>query len=200
MLGWLTGADWVRSMGDRAPSNFSLIRPEGEPARAWFVSKGMADLARVGDDPRNVLSALASARPIGVDSRSPESLSLEIDAPGPGVVVLSQLWYPRWRAVVAEPSGEREATIVGVFGGWQAVEVPSAGRWTLRLTYDAANDWVALGVSGLAWIGWGLLYWRAKVRPGEGEVPAEPGRPPTAPPRLGGGLALPGSGRARDER
>ncbi|HEY2156937.1 MAG TPA: hypothetical protein VGH33_15010, partial [Isosphaeraceae bacterium] len=35
LLGWLTGADWVRALGDRAPSRFVLQTPRSEPARAW---------------------------------------------------------------------------------------------------------------------------------------------------------------------
>jgi hypothetical protein len=89
-------------------------------------------------------------------------MDLEIEAPGPGSVALSQLWYPRWRAVLVGASGERVATIVRVFGGWQAVEIPAAGSWALRMTYDPTKDWIALGVSGLAWIGWGLLFWRSR--------------------------------------
>jgi hypothetical protein len=175
LLGWLTGANWVRALGDRAPTKFDLRRPPGEPGRAWFVSTRMADLARVADDPRAVISTLAAARPLGLYSSRSEDLTLAFEAGRPGAVVLSQLWYPRWRATLASPTEERPATIVRVFDGWQAIEVPCAGSWTLRLTYDPTNDRIALGVSGLAWLGWGLLYWRSRRvgtahRPGDEAV------------------------------
>ncbi len=175
LLGWITGADWVRELGDRAPSKFDLRRPAGEPARAWFVSGRMADLARVGDAPRDVLSALASARPLGVYSSRPEDVTMAFEAGGAGAVVLPRLWYPRWRAVLVGPSGEQAAAIIRVFGGWQAIEVPSAGSWTIRIAYDTTRDRIALGASGLAWLGWGLLYWRVGRVGGRVET-EEPGR------------------------
>ena len=135
----------------------------------------MADLARVGDAPRDVISALASARPVSVYASRPEDLTIAVEAGRSGAVVLPRLWYPRWRAVLAGPSGEQAAEVVRVFGGWQAIEVPSAGSWTIRIWYDTTRDRIALGVSGLAWLGWSLLYWRVGrvVRRVETE---EPGR------------------------
>jgi hypothetical protein len=156
LLGWITGADWVRALGDRAPKRFLVQDPGAEPARAWFVSGRVEELVRAGSDPRAVLSALGPARPVGVDSTRPEDLTLTLETDRPGVVVLTQLWYPRWRAQLA---GE-VVPIARVFQGAQAVEIPAAGSWTLHLNYHAAPDRLALGASGLAWLAWVLLYWR----------------------------------------
>jgi hypothetical protein len=164
LLGWLTGADWVRILADRAPSRFVLQTPAREPARAWFVSTGVAELAKVGDDPRGMLAALGQAQAVGVHASRPEELTLAIEAGRPGAVVLTQLWYPRWRATLAGASGEKSVPIQRVFHGGQAIEIPSAGSWTLRLVYDSLPDRMALAVSGLAWLGWFVLYWRSAVR------------------------------------
>ncbi len=164
LLGWMTGADWVHALGDHAPSRFSLQKPPTEPARAWFVSRGVAELGKVGDDPGGMLAAFARARPLGVHESRPENLTLAIEAGRPGAVVLMQLWYPRWRATLAGPSGEKSVPIHRVFHGAQAVEIPTAGSWTVRLAYDTMPDRVALAVSGLAWIGWFVLYWRSRAR------------------------------------
>jgi hypothetical protein len=128
LLGWLTGADWVRALGDRAPMKFDLRRPPGEPARAWFVSTRMADLARVADDPPAVIKTLASARPIGVYASRPEDQTVVFEAGQPGVVVISQLWFPRWSATLAGPSDERPATIARVFDGCQPSRSPPPAR------------------------------------------------------------------------
>ena len=160
LLGWLLGADWVRSLGERAPTTFTIRSPPAEPARAWFVSAGVADLAKVGDDPRAVISSLSNARPLAWLSRRPEDVEIRFGADGPGAVVVTQLDYPRWRATL---SG-RAVPIARVFDGWQGIEVPASGSWVLHLSYDTGPDRICLAVSGVAWMAWCLLYWKAGGR------------------------------------
>jgi hypothetical protein len=159
LLGWLLGADLVRSLGKRVPTTFSLWRPASEPARAWFVSAGVRELERTSDDPPGVLRSFTDAKPLNWRSSRPEEVEIDIEATGPGTVVVTQLDYPRWRATFAG----RPVPIVRVFDGWQGVEVQSAGKWTLRLSYDTKPDRICLAGSGVAWLVWCLLYWRAKV-------------------------------------
>jgi hypothetical protein len=161
LLGWLTGMDWARTLGESA-ATYSIWRPESEPSRAFFLWKEAEELIRIGNDPRNVLGALASARPLEWLSSRPEDVSLQVQAVEPGTVILSQLEYPRWRATLVATSGAAQPVpIFRLFDGWQGVKVP-AGAWTLRLRYDATRDWVCMAISGLAWAGWSLLYWRSK--------------------------------------
>jgi hypothetical protein len=171
LLGWLTGMDWARTLGESA-ATYSIWRPESEPSHAFFLWREAEELIRIGNDPRNVLGALASARPLEWVSSSPEDVSLRVQAVEPGTVILSQLEYPRWRATLVGASGAAQPVpILRLFEGWQGVKVP-AGAWTLRLRYDATRDWVCLAISGLAWAGWSLLYWRSKptgVGPAESE-------------------------------
>jgi len=165
LVGWLTGADWVRSPGNRVVQDFQIWRPTVEPARACFTRINLADLPTTGD-PDEVLPALssvASAQPLTWRSSRPEDISIDFDASGPGTVVLAQLDYPRWRATL---NGE-PVPIARVFDGWQGVQVFDPGQMTLRLTYDTTRDWVCIAVSGVAWMGWGLLYWRARPRVGD---------------------------------
>ncbi len=129
------------------------------------MSTGLGELTKVGDDPKGMLAALDRALPLGVHRSRPEDLTVAIEAGRPGVVVLTQLWYPRWRATLEGRSGETSVPIHRVFHGGQAIEVPAAGSWTLRLVYDTMPDRLALAVSGLAWLGWFVLYWRSGVRP-----------------------------------
>ncbi len=162
LVGWLTGADFVTAMakgrGPYALSLFTIWRPVSEPARAWFVSGRLS----AGGDPQSVLAALGPAKPLAWRSDRPEDVTVEFDATGPGTVVLAQLDYPRWRATL----NGQPVPIARAFDGWQGVEVPGSGRWTLLLHYDASRDWACIGVSGLAWMAWGLLYWKAKPKLG----------------------------------
>jgi hypothetical protein len=127
------------------------------------VSKRTDELGKVGDDPRGIAATLSSAQPVGVHASRPEDLTLALEAGRAGTVVLTELWYPRWRAILSGPSGEKVVPIHRVFRGGQAVEIPSAGSWALRLDYDTRPDRLALAVSGLAWLGWFVLYWRCRA-------------------------------------
>ena len=116
------------------------------------MSSPVADLANVGDDPDGILSSLARARPLGIHAPRPEDLMLTFEAGRPGAVVLTQLWYPRWRARLAGTSGETDVPIHRVFDGAQAIDVPAAGSWTVRMSYDTTPDrvaaWAARGWHG----------------------------------------------------
>ena len=74
---------------------------------------------------------------------------MEID--GPGVVVIAQLAHPDWTGCWTGPEGERPASIVRVFGGWQGVLLPGNGAWTLHLEYRGEDVWTGLKVSAFAW-------------------------------------------------
>ena len=39
-------------------------------------------------------------------------------------------------------------------GGWQCIEVPSPGHWSLQLSYEAREVELGLGISVIAWAGW----------------------------------------------
>ena len=82
-------------------------------------------------------------------SRSrPEEWTISVEADEPGWVIVSQLADPQWTArwIGLDGQGEFDGEILPAFrkpgetaGGWQRVEVPGSGRWTLRLEYDARD-------------------------------------------------------------
>ena len=70
-------------------------------------------------------------------------------------MVISQLADPQWEATWSGPGGPRAAAIQPAFGragqgAWQAVEVPAAGEWTLRMSYHGRDVGTGLIVSALA--------------------------------------------------
>jgi hypothetical protein len=159
LLGWLNGDDLVRLMGGRAPTTFSIWRPTSEPARAWFVSTRLDSLPATGE-PNPVLAAMATARPLPWRAVRPDDVTIEFDATKAGSVVVSQLDYPRWRATL----NGHPVPIARTFDGWQGVDVPGLGHWSLRLVYDTRRDQACIAVSGLAWLAWGLLYWTSRPK------------------------------------
>ena len=156
LAGWLDGPAWVATPSGSRASRFTLWSPIAEPSRAWLIpdstGRTLADLAADSGHPATILGALEAAKPLSTRSDVPERLEVDVEAPGPGVVLISQLDVPDWEARWSEPDGsDRPATIVRVFGGWQAVATTEPGPRTLRLTYRARDVRLGLIVSGLAW-------------------------------------------------
>jgi hypothetical protein len=159
LAGWLYSPAWVAQQGARA-TKFSFVRPQYTPAVAWLVPLTIERRAEIlesrSSQTERVLNTLRDAAPLVVERASPAQLHVTLDVSGPAIVVVSQLADPQWRARWVGPEGERKATIQPIFAvgndvGWQAVEVPGAGRWTLRMDYEARDVRFGLGLSAIAW-------------------------------------------------
>ena len=85
--------------------------------------------------------------------REPDRQALEVDAPGDGILVLSEIWHPYWSARV----DGRPADVLQVDVALRGVPVP-AGRHTVELEFrDPHVTYGAWGSAfGLAAIFWGM--------------------------------------------
>ncbi len=87
-------------------------------------------------------------------------------------VIVSQLADPQWQArwIGLDGQGEYDGPILPTFrkggepGGWQRVEVPGPGRWTLRLNYDAHDVAEGMAISIIAWVSWILVAVSTAIR------------------------------------
>ncbi len=171
LAGALFDAAWVTEQGPWART-FSIWRPETPPARAWFVPRSDVKEGAIVDDwsgdPRHIIRVLRNAVPLAAESRIPEEWTILIEATEPGWVVVTQLGDPQWKArwITREDAGNTNPEIRPAFRrgieptGWQCVEIPAAGRWTLGLEYDAADAATGLVFSAIAWIGWLIAVFR----------------------------------------
>jgi hypothetical protein len=169
LAGWLYGVDWVASTRSGRATTFTIWKPKDPPARAWFIRPGnnrsLSDMAKSVGEPSRVLSALQNAKPLSEHSSRPESLEIFVEAEEPGVVLITQLDHPEWSGRWSGPDGERPASIVRAYGGWQAVEIPGKGPWTLHLEYLGRDVWTGLKASAIAWtigvLAFLASWWRA---------------------------------------
>lgn len=166
LAGWLYSAAWVAQQGPRA-TRFSLLRPQLVPAQAWRIPLTTERRAEIlesrASQTEHVLATLRDASPLPIERVSPTQVKVTFDVTGPSLVVLSQLADPQWRARWVGSEGEREAPIRPIFPakndvGWQGVETPDSGRWTLRMDYEARDVRIGLIVSAIAWVGGVLVY------------------------------------------
>jgi hypothetical protein len=130
------------------------VRPVPDHETAW------AAIQAPGFDP--AASAVVEGAPpsggagvVRVERQGPNRLELEVSADGPAFLVVSQPWYPGWRASV---DGGPEAVPLRTNFLFQGVPVP-AGDHTVTLqyrpTYGVAG-WLLAGLALLALLAGGL--------------------------------------------
>jgi hypothetical protein len=94
----------------------------------------------------------------------PEQFTLVAETPGPGYLVLSEVWYPGWRAWL----DKTPAPVYLANFAFRAVYLPAAGTHTLTMRFEPASWTLGLALSTLtwlalaAWIGY-RLYERRRV-------------------------------------
>jgi hypothetical protein len=164
LAGWLFGPSWTTTQGSWA-SRFRIHHPKAEPHRAWFVPLTALSHLNMLDhwdgDTGPLLALFDRAVPLRENRSAEMLLSVEIEAEEPGWVIISQLADPQWQARWADEAGEElPARILPTFlrkpsdGGWQRVELPGPGRWTLHIEYIAKDVRDGLAISALAWALW----------------------------------------------
>jgi hypothetical protein len=176
LAGWLFGQSWVAAQR-RWIRNFSIMRCDERPIRAWLIPRGASDPPVFDDgseDPGAILAVFKSAHPLEAESSCPENWTINVETDQPSWVIISQLADPQWQASWCDSRGKDAgpAEILQTFhkageaGGWQRVAVPGPGCWMLRLEYDAADAAYGLAISVIAWMGWllGILKVRLRAR------------------------------------
>jgi hypothetical protein len=171
LAGWLYGTDLI-AREDPQDATFTIWRSAPVTARAWLAPLTQPELWAMLDPLRTeaeqVFGVLKSAMPLDLRTQTPERLELNVDAPGPAAVIVTQLFDPQWQGRWIGPDGrERPAPVVPVFKslesyGWQMIHVPGPGRWTLRLEYVARDVQAGLIISGLSFlvlIGLAVVLW-----------------------------------------
>jgi hypothetical protein len=175
----------------RALSRTSL--PDGSPYETVLVEDGLPRARLVGgsvlrsdeDAVPYMLSesfdpelevVLPEAPPITLDgqsasgsvtwvSRSPNELLLSVTTERPALLVVSDNWFPAWRATVDDV----EAPVLRAYHTLRAVPV-APGEHTVRMFYESAAVTWSLWLSVLLFIGLtgatGAQMWRERIRRG----------------------------------
>jgi len=126
----------------------ALHAPGFDPARTVVVEGAPA-----------ALGPAKGAERAEVVSRGPNDVVVEIEASAPGYLVLSEVFYPGWRAI--DQAGGKRAIQRANFA-FRAVAV-EAGVSQLRFVYSPASFWVGAALSAataVALLGGGLWLWR----------------------------------------
>ncbi|MBN2085887.1 MAG: hypothetical protein JW748_11760 [Anaerolineales bacterium] len=116
-----------------------------------YLCKSLHFSARVwvAEDPDSWDTSVRG-REARIDFESPNQIRLT--ATGPGIVVLSEVWYPAWRAMVDGKPAEMSA----VGGWWRAVAI-GPGAHTVEMAYDPILFQIGLAAAALALAAYGVL-------------------------------------------
>ncbi len=126
-------------------------------------------LTAPGDEPPALPAELvASAAAPGGDAATVTAyggnrLAFDVEAAAPGVLVISEVWYPGWRAAV----NGKAADVWAANGGLRAVAVP-AGSSTVELVFRPLPWRIGIGAALVGLIGLAALLWIEGGRPERG--------------------------------
>ncbi len=135
----------TRIVPDQATALRILHDPSLDPAQTVVLEKPVSGGPPAGN------SGSSSAKIVGY---GPNEILLDVNAPSAGVLVLSEIYYPGWRAWV----DDREVEVLRADSLFRAVEL-SAGAHRVRLLYDPASFKLGVGlfaVTALALTAWGV--------------------------------------------
>ncbi|MCL6429792.1 MAG: YfhO family protein [Anaerolineae bacterium] len=113
-----------------------------------------------GFDPTRVVILQEEPQPTGHPGAGPRSvryteysanrMTLEVETPTAGYLLLSEVYYPGWQASV---DGQPARVLVADYL-FRAVYVPAGGS-RVQLWFSPASFWIGLGLSAATWLGLG---------------------------------------------
>lgn len=131
-----------RTVGDQTLTSYAVAG-----------TRPLAYLVRRETDSRASLTALVPARgEASIEALTPNKVTVNVQAAGDSLLVVTQAWAPGWRARV---DGHR-AEVRRVGGSVQGVAVP-AGTHKVELTYRPIADFIGLLISSLTALA--LILW-----------------------------------------
>jgi hypothetical protein len=139
----------ARVVTDQSAALAAIHAPDFDPTRTVVLEKPVHRGQSAVD------SASSSAKIVGY---GPNEIRLEVNAANAGALVLSEVYYPGWRAWV----DDQEVAVLRADFLFRAVEVP-AGAHRVRLLYDPWSFKIGEGLFALTVMGlaaWGIRRWK----------------------------------------
>ncbi len=161
---WLTAHCFGGSSLNLSPTgriwSFWELAPEIEVARAWLFP--LDDPPEPGTDPRLFVHAPPARRRMLEDAIPLKNLVdrgefVEITGAtdSPAVLLLSDLYYPGWNAVLTQSGSPREVKIEPAFGNWRSVLIPQKGDFRVTFRFQPESFQVGRQISlatGVLWL------------------------------------------------
>ena len=132
----------TRVLDDQA-AMAALAEPSFDPAQTATLAAGRA----LDESPPSVAAVATVTR------YDPEAITIEASTSAPGYLVLSDAWYPGWKATVdGEPAAIERANV-----HFRALYL-APGKHTVRLVYRPASFYVGVGISAVCVVGLAAVW------------------------------------------
>lgn len=140
----------VRVVADKQAAFDAIHTDDFDPARTVVLEKA------VNGEKSTVHSQQSSVKIVGY---GPNEIILEVDTPETGVLVLSEVYYPGWKAWV----DNREVNVSRANFLFRAIELP-AGSHRIRMLYDPPSFKIGAGLFAITLISLLVLVVRQKIK------------------------------------
>jgi hypothetical protein len=100
----------------------------------------------------------SQAQVLQLNQEGPNRLIVWLQSPAAGWVVLSDVWYPGWRAWV----DGKETQVIKANYVFRAVSVPE-GKHEIVMAYQPASFFIGIGITVLTWLGLGIFSFKNRT-------------------------------------
>lgn len=140
----------VRVVADKQAAFDAIHADDFDPARTVVLEKA-------GNGEESTVHSQQS--PVKIVGYGPNEIILEVDTPETGVLVLSEVYYPGWKAWV----DNREVNVSRANFLFRAIELP-AGSHRIRMLYDPPSLKIGAGLFAITFIVLLVLVVRQKIK------------------------------------
>ncbi|MGH2582063.1 MAG: YfhO family protein [Anaerolineales bacterium] len=172
------GLSYIEQINSLDPLEFEFVPTSGSPRERWvncaFAVKNQDEafgllaadtlnlekVVIIESDVRGGGPICGSAEDgsVALIESTANRVSLLVEAPGGGWLVLADAWYPGWRAF----SNGEELTLYPANGTFRAVKL-NPGQEQIDFVFRPASFYVGLAVSLLSWLLWTIFWMRSAV-------------------------------------
>jgi membrane protein YfhO len=128
----------IRRYDDSGALLSALERGEIDWRTEAAVYKLPAAASPLGDAPGDSADTTSNIR---FTSQGPEAYSIDYDVSGPGIVFVSEAFYPGWT------TDNERIKLTEVFGAFQGIVIPEAGQGRIVVHFSPPILWLSLGIS-----------------------------------------------------
>ncbi len=141
---------------------YEAIQVESHGAAFAAIHDPALDLARtivLEEKPQPVHPPAGQPPALGFTGYAANWLSLRVSTPAPAYLLLSEVYYPGWRASI----DSQRTKVLRADYLFRAVYIP-AGTHDVRLWFSPPSFWIGLGLSVATWLGLGVWAIAARLR------------------------------------
>jgi len=155
---WIVKADhvntlpplkWPRRSQQIHERTEAVLFPNGKPRD--FLRSAVVETDRVSFGSAGLRELNSDTDTCEITHYDPQYVVVEANLTQPGLLVLSDAWYPGWKAMIKTGRQSHEAPIERTNRVFRGVWL-SAGQQTVEFRYQPRSFYLGAGIGGLSWL------------------------------------------------